>query len=394
VRSNFVAASINQRVVVETILVSLPFPSVKTKNIHVFPRFDEFRKAVEAAEEQPAFPEDLHKFHTETFDHICSTFVNASVDVPDVRKPLNDNIGSELIAIRKEVVLSNLLAGTADDPYYELVEILRNALGKSGLLPNVSASDERWVKAIQIAQAYLERNEMPKGAQLVGLRAPEITFAQAIHFFSVRGIKVPLVGDSIMFESKGHWDAVAATVSTPMEPLGDTYAIQYLDQWLSPRFELTIQRMHLHPTPDNMARKLDRSLPYGHLYRLAIKMLGRRRIIGKRVGTQHEIGDAAKHFAALYEVEPFSVYELMHPPLPHRIVEVLRRAVQYDELFGIPQCEPGSMERLLRDLFEDVSGVGHVGNAGWYSPFGSYCCHSCPGPGLQPLSLKRNFSVF
>ena len=338
---------------------------MKAKNIHVFPRFDEFRRTVEAAEEQPAFPDDLYKFHTETFEHICSVFADASIDVPDARKPLNDNIGSELIATRKEVVLSHMLAGTADDPYYELVEVLRNALGKIGLLPSVSASDERWVKAIQIAQAYLERNEMPKGAQLVGLRAPEITFAQAIYFFAVRGIKVPLVGDSIMFESKGHWDAVAATVSTPMEPLGDTHAFQYLDRWLSPRFEPTIQRMHLHPTPDNMARKLDRSLPYGHLYRLAIKMLGRQRMIGKRAGTQHDIGDAAKHFAALYEVEPFSVYELMHPPYPHRIIEVLRRAVQYDELFGIPQCEPSSMERLLRDLFEDVSGVRHVGNAGW-----------------------------
>ncbi|TAL97060.1 MAG: hypothetical protein EPN73_07425 [Paraburkholderia sp.] len=338
---------------------------MKAKNIHRFPRFEAFREAVDVALSQSAHPDGLYKIEAETFEGIQAIFAETANEVLKTTRPLNDDIGSELVAIRKEIILSRMLAGSAEDPYYEIADFLRFAFKKNKLIPTISSDDERWIQALHIAQTHLDRRDFIKAPVPAGLKAQEITFAQAIHFFNAKGIKVPLVGDDIIFDSKKDWAAVAATVSKLLEPLGDVQVMQYLANWLAPKFELTIQRMHLHPTPDNMGRKLDRSLPYGHLYRLAIKMLGRRRVVGRKGGTLQSIGETAKHFAALYEVEPFSVYETMFPPYPGKIVEVLKRIVQYDELFSIPQCDPMSMERLLRDLFEDISGTGHIGQTGW-----------------------------
>ena len=70
------------------------------------------------------------------------------------------------------------------------------------------------------------------------------------------------------------------------------------------------------------------------------------------------VGKEATHFGALFEAEPFTTYETMFPTYPHRVFEMLMRVVLYDELFNIPQCEPGQMERLMESLFAEISKAG------------------------------------
>ncbi|WP_198087023.1 hypothetical protein [Variovorax sp. E3] len=69
--------------------------------------------------------------------------------------------------------------------------------------------------------------------------------------------------------------------------------------------------------------------------------------------------------AALYEVEPFSIYETIFPPYPTRGLEALMRVVLYDELFTVPQCNPGHMERLIEDLFAEVFKADRIRGQGW-----------------------------
>lgn len=114
-----------------------------------------------------------------------------------------------------------------------------------------------------------------------------------------------------------------------------------------------------------MGRKMDRSLPCGHLYRSALKVLGHDRDRARRAATLESISESATHLAALYEVEPFSVYETMFPPRPTRGLEVLMRVVLYDELFTVPQCVPEHMGRLLQDLFAEFSKAGDIWVQGW-----------------------------
>ncbi len=270
------------------------------------------------------------------------------------RRPQNGQIASELGALAKEITLSNILASTPLEPYFSISSTLGDALRQSKMVPNVRADDERWIEAIQIVLAYNQRKN-PQQSATYHPSASDITFALAIRYFTDKGIDIPLIGDEIHLHSKGAWSAVAATVASPLLALGDTFAIQYLDTALAAKFDPSIWRVHLHPTPDMMGNKLDRSLPIGYLYRIALKALGRNRCRDRKLkATQSAIADAAKHLAALYEVEPFSTYETVFPPHPERILEWLRNVVLYDELFGIPQCSPVHMEHLMRGLFEEV----------------------------------------
>lgn len=97
---------------------------------------------------------------------------------------------------------------------------------------------------------------------------------------------------------------------------------------------------------------MDRSLPCGYLYRIALKSLGRKRTTVSPRSVLSEIETAAKHVGALYDVEPFLVYETMFPPYPERILEVLVHVAIYDELFSIPQCQSDVMGPLLKEVID------------------------------------------
>lgn len=335
----------------------------RNKN-HKFPRWQEFREAVDAALRRSPLEEGRYVFYTEAYDDIVSKFIDLPLDAHEKRRPLNGEIVSELGALAKEITLSSILAHTPQEPYFSTAHILRDALRQRGLVPSVSASDERWIDAIQIALAYNERKDPRLGATFWS-QPSDITFARAINFFSTKGIDIHLTGDRVDVQSSSVWAALAATVTSPLAALGDTAAMQYVDALLLARFDPVVRRIHLHPTPDLMGRKVGRSLPCGHLYRAAIRTLGHDRVRGLCSTTPATVGEAATHLAALYEVEPFSTYETMFPPYLERIFEVLVRVALYDELFTIPQCEPTQMGRLMRDLFSDVASSGPVRMQGW-----------------------------
>lgn len=330
---------------------------MKTTKIHHFPRWSEFRAAVDLALRAPSLPADRYTFYKEAFEEIASIFPDSPSDVEQSRRPLNDEIASELGALAKEITLSHFLAQTPKEPYFSVAHILRDALRPKRAVPTVSVTDERWIAAIRIALTYNERKDL-QTATTPGVQPEHITFAQAIAFYTARGINVPLFGDQIVIQSSGVWSALAATVAGPLMAIGDSLASQYMNQWLAPQFDPRIGRVHLHPTPDLMGRKLDRSLPYGHLYRTVLKTLGRRRTHGQPPVKFERVGKEATHFGALFEAEPFTTYETMFPTYPHRVFEMLMRVVLYDELFNIPQCEPGQMERLMESFFAEISKAG------------------------------------
>jgi len=337
---------------------------MSTKTKHSFPRWQSFREAVDVALALPAMSSGRYHVYTEAFGEIASRFPDSVLDVPEARRPMDGDIDSELVALAKEISLASVLDRTPLEPYFSIAHILRDALRQRGLVPTVCADDEKWIDAIRIALTYNERKN-PQLSTSAQMRAADITFANAVHFFNARGICLPLSGDQVIVHSKGVWSALAATAASPLAALGDTGAMHYMDAWLSARFNPVLGRVHFHPTPDLMGRKMDRSLPCGHLYRSALKVLGRDRDRARRAATPVSIGASATHLAALYEVEPFSTYETIFPPRPTRGLEVLMRVVLYDELFTVPQCDPGHMGRLLEDLFEELSKAGGIRGQGW-----------------------------
>jgi hypothetical protein len=329
-----------------------------------FLRWVEFREAVTAAQARPSLPTGRYTYYDETFGSIADLFQDPLAEGVQLRRPLNDDISSELGALAKEVVLSSMLAHTPLEPYFSVVHILRDSLNGKGAIPTISATDNRWIDAIQIALTYRERRDM-QWATANHPQPADVTFAHAVRFFNKKNINVGLIGDQILVSSNCVWSALSDTAVAPMMVLGDTAAIKQVDRWLQNKFDPLVRRFHLHPTPDLMGRKLDRSVPLGHLYRAAIKTLGRRPGPSKIRVKESAIAEAATHFAALYEVEPFTTYETMFPPYPRRVLEMLLRVVLYDELFAVPQCDPEHMELLMLSLFAEVSKADASVRTGW-----------------------------
>lgn len=175
---------------------------MKTTKIHQFPRWSKFRAAVDSTLRGPSLPADRYTFYKETFEEIASIFPDSPVDVEQSRRPLNDEIASELGALAKEITLSHFLAQTPREPYFSVAHILRDALRPKRLVPTVSVTDERWIAAIRIALTYNGRRD-PQTATAPWMQPEHITFARAIAFYTARGIKVPLVGDQVVVQSSG-----------------------------------------------------------------------------------------------------------------------------------------------------------------------------------------------
>lgn len=323
---------------------------MKKNIVTSFPRYTAFRDAVDVAGKQHESESDHYATPTEAFDAIVRSFENVSKDGDSSSRPMNGQICDELGQLAKEITLASMLDGAPLEPLFSIAHMLRDALYRAGAIPVVSSDSPPWIQAIRIALAHNQRRDGTTAAN----HQPQprhITFAHAVRYFRERRIDLPLVGDGIGLRPSEAC-TLAASVSQPLLSLGDTRVMQLIDTMLTARFDPIVERVRLHPTPDLMGRKMDRSFPCGYLYRIALKSLGRKRTTTRPRSALSEIEIATKHLAALYDVEPFLVYETMFPPYPERILEALTRVAIYDELFAIPQCQSDVMGPLLEKVID------------------------------------------
>ncbi|WP_124618054.1 hypothetical protein [Burkholderia sp. Bp9143] len=338
---------------------------------HAFPRFERLKGAVDIAVKQGTHESGFEQFE-ETQQAIRACFQGVENAPVVTESPLNGQISDELGATAKEAGFASMLGNQPLEPYFTVAHVLRNALWQGGNVSPVQCDDQRWVRAIRIALTHIEHRD-PAMAPREQILPRDVTFAHAVSFFTSKGLPLSLVGDELPLEPHELGGMLGRCVSHPLTLLGDTLAMKLIDAVLHPRYDIMVQRVRLHPRPDNMGRKLDRSLPLGHLYRLALQALGKKRLTGKPRALEQEVHEATTHLAALYDVEPFNSFENMFPPYPHRVFEVLVEVIRYDELFSIPQCRPDVMSRLIQDIFSNES--DDRGAAGWSAHDGMLLWH-------------------
>lgn len=327
---------------------------MKRNTMYSFPLFDRFRFAVDKAlASSVGLTTDEPLVYTVACDAIRSSLGRPAENGGGNDSPIVTDIAGELGEVAKETTFAHLLKDAPLEPYFSAAHALRDALLQTTMAPGICATDTRWIDAIHVALAFIPEWTAMRGH----LHRPDprhVTLAHAIQFFTDRRISLVVTGDRVEIHSGQSASAAAGSLSSPMTSLGDTLAMRLLDGFLETRYDPLVGRLHLHPTPDMMGRKLDRGLPCGLVYRFALKTLGRRRETVARKSTAEPIAQLATHFAALHDVEPFSVHESTFPPKSGRVLEVLRRVATFDELFTIPQCRPEVVQRLLDELFGRV----------------------------------------
>lgn len=327
---------------------------MRHKANHSFPRFERFRCATDNALQSVVEPSiDDAIGYSEIYESIRSALGGPADPHGAAITHVVSDVAAEMGEIAKEATLAHLLNGSPLEPYFAIAHVLRDALRQDTEIPELSVTDTRWAEAIRHASKFTPRWREMQG-HLYRPDPRHVTLARALGFYIDRGLALTYNGDHVAIESPRSAATLAATLTTPLSALGDTLAMQAIDRMLTAQYEPLVGRIHFHPTPDMMGRKLDRSLPCGLIYRFGLKTLGRSRKTFATKATIEQVPEVATHFAALHDVEPFSVYETTFPPKPGRVLEVLQRVATYDELFSIPQCRPEVMNQLIDGLFARV----------------------------------------
>ncbi|WP_438391215.1 hypothetical protein [Caballeronia sp. DA-9] len=334
------------------------------KVAHTFPLFDTFRQVLEKASNIADTASDKEQIsHEEVFAKIEAALHAEQPDEIADWATLTDDVPSVLGQLAEQITYAHLLKRIPLQPYWGAAHMLRDALYRAKEIPVLNADDERWTNAVAIALTHLPRWTVDFGERRLEPR--NVTLAQAVHFFNGRGIAVNMRGNEAETPTPAISLAMSASLFQPLIALGDERAFQMVNGILALMYEQSIARLRLHPTPDLMGAKMDRAIPYGLLFRYALKTLGRDRVNARFRSSPQDILQTAIHFGALFDVEPFSTYETMFPPKPGYILELLRRIVTYDELFTIPQCTPSVARRLIEEIFDQVRTAEADAALGW-----------------------------
>lgn len=326
---------------------------VKLKVQHSFPAYDAFRDTVHEALATP----DGSPVRTELLDASSAyEAIRAAIAVNATKHQslVTKDVSSDLFDVMSEATYSSVLYGTTLEPYLSCAQILHDALRQVKIAETIRSTSLPWQEAIRIAIFYTRIHENLTNELFNRINPKQVTLAQAVKYFNGRQIVIQMRGSHINVPMHGTKLAAAATILSPLQSLGDTDSMQLLDGLLDRRYDHNVGRIRLHATPDTMGHKVERQLPCGLLYRFALKTLGHKAKSTNRKALATRAIEAATHFAALHDVEPYSVYETMLPPKPGKLITVLNEISTFDELFSIPQCEPSVIQRLLEDLREST----------------------------------------
>lgn len=338
---------------------------MKTKVVHAFPLFDAFRASVDKALEHPYDTEtNAPLLYPKAYEELRALVaLPSNSDIPPKTELTND-ITSDLFEIKKEITLSHLLNCTPLEPYFSVADTLGDALRQTECAPKIDTNDTCWVDAIRVAFSYV-KTKKETGSFSFRENHRHTTFAHAIRFFNEKSIPLQVRGDIVEIRATGIVSALAGSITVPLFTLGDTKVMEMLDHAMAQKYDYKIRRLRLHPTPDSMGQKVTRSLPFGLIYRLSLKCLGRRGAKFAPKKTLQHVEESAIHYAALYDVEPFTIYETMFPPKEGHALEILHDVVIFDELFHVPQCHPEVIQRLLDNLFFTVPSDDATTTLGW-----------------------------
>lgn len=325
---------------------------MKIKAGHHFLQYDVFRLAVDKALKAYLLPLNVNTCsYAAVHTAIRTWLASESQNVEDFNSLVVD-IADKLGEIAKEVLFAHLLCEAPLEPYFSVAHVLRDALRQEEGCPDINPTDLRWIQAIICALCFSDWSKSQGHSNRLDPR--DITLAHAVRYFTDRNVDVIMNGVHASIDSRPKAVAATACAMIPMLSLGDKRAMQLVSRVLEQRFFPPIARLRLHPNPDSMGQKMERHLPCGLLYRFAIKTIGRKKSVIINRSASDDIFKAATAFAALYDVEPFSIYENIFPPKPGKILEVLSKITAYDELFTIPQCHPVVISRFLEIIFSRV----------------------------------------
>lgn len=322
----------------------------------------EFRRLVDGTSDEVAQANDLRRIYeivglpagpglkrSEASDHLTAEIQRR---LPHDLRP----VWLWVHQLQQGLIVEHVVSGAALEPYLSVATALRGAAhaARSG---NAHSEEPAWPEIVQLCRQSAELNSgvyAVGGNDLVTHHPRAMAVAQAALRLRERGYQCD-VQNGIAVVPEPERRKIVAAMEEQISALGEVNVAAEIFRCLTPRWNGAMHRHLLGQRVNALGTGVRPEMPFGHLLQLAAKQLRRTPVPDtfNREGWRRLI-DLATDFAANYDVQPYSTWELEGVNAVSLDGFVTELAL-CDRFFGLRQFRPTDVGDAVRGLFDWVS---------------------------------------
>lgn len=280
--------------------------------------------------------------------------VNLRKHCPSDLKP----VWHHLKRIQDVLIAENLLEGAPLEPYFGVVAAIRDCVRDRRNDPGIAQPDwpaiVRWgrLRASLSPGAYSHSPEVMRT-----LYSRQFAVADATKRMSDAGFEYLIEGTDVFF-SEAERLKMAAQIEEKILRLGPLNTAERLFASLAKVYEPEMQRYLLGRRVTALGTNTPPQVPIGYLLLLLAKHLDSgAEATGQASDSEDLWNDLCRFsadFAALYDYQPYSQFELLFVDA-HRLPYFIAELAVYDRLFGFRQFRASDLPEAVRELFTWVT---------------------------------------
>lgn len=250
-------------------------------------------------------------------------------------------------SLQTDLIREHVLRGVALDPYFEVLDHLRDAMRSEDKSNNIRGD---WATAVVAARDHVEVHSWGTMNREMTY-AREFVVAEAAKALERAGFGIDLRPGHISLGEDSEGKLVQAIEALIIKMGGLNVARRIFDR-ITPAYDANLGRYHLVPNISSIGGGKPQ-VPWGYLLQLAVKHLAGDRPLDDSDTRWRQLESLATAYAAVIDVQPYSpmAYATFDAD---RLLLFLRELALYDTLFRMPQLRPSDVERLISGFLDFV----------------------------------------
>ena len=249
----------------------------------------------------------------------------------------------------EELIQDHVLDGKPLDPYFEVLEHLRDAVRAEGATPGDIKGD--WNAAIRHAFDHTRVSNWDTSATRENTHTREFELARAARRLREAGCKLLRTGHYLSLVPESEM-LLVERLEAAIAQIGGLNAARRVFAQITPLYREVYERYDLVKRPSMMGGGKPQ-IPFGYILMLAAK-----HFIGKKPNQDTDANwlsmlRLASDYAAVFDVQEYapSVWRNMDAA---ELIVYLREVAQFDTLFRLPQIRASDMDTIIRGILRDL----------------------------------------
>lgn len=247
-------------------------------------------------------------------------------------------------SLQKELIREHVLCGAMLDPYFEVLDHLRDGVRTE--VNSRALIEGDWRLAIQSAFDHVQIGSWGAENRKM-LNARDFMVAEAAYALREAGFSIRLESGKLSLEEASE-TALVAAIEELVVTMGGINVARRIFEAISDHYDSDQERYHVVRRTSQTGEGLPET-PWGYLIQLAVKHVqGRKPHINNDAQWQ-KLCSLAQAYAAVIDVQPYSptYYGAMDAV---DLVPYLQEMALYDTLFRIPQMRPRDVIKVARGM--------------------------------------------